>query len=235
MRFAIMSDIHGFSLALDTVIADLDQAGPFDAVVVAGDLCEVGPDPRGVLDRLRSRPEWIVLKGNTDDDLVTSALESEHGFAIDEIGGDGVEWLARLPFAHRIHPPGGRADDQSLLVVHANPHDLRDRLDPAASDAELREVIGNAVFDTIAFGHVHVPYQRELDGRHLVDVSAVGNPKDGDLRLAYAVFTWDETIQHWTADIRRLDYPLEATLDQIQSSGLEHPGKVARVLQKASY
>ncbi|MEA2594744.1 MAG: hypothetical protein QOF01_1213, partial [Thermomicrobiales bacterium] len=45
MRVAVMSDIHGFSLALETVLADIDLQGPFDEVVVAGDLCEVGPAP----------------------------------------------------------------------------------------------------------------------------------------------------------------------------------------------
>ncbi len=45
MRVAVMSDIHGFNLALETVLADLDAQGPFDEVIVAGDLCEVGPGP----------------------------------------------------------------------------------------------------------------------------------------------------------------------------------------------
>jgi hypothetical protein len=49
MRVAVMSDIHGFNFALETVLADLDQQGPFDEVVVAGDLCEVGPAPADVL------------------------------------------------------------------------------------------------------------------------------------------------------------------------------------------
>ncbi len=235
MRVAVISDIHGFSLALDTVVADMDAIGDIHAVVVAGDHCEVGPDPLGVLDLLRSHPDWIVLKGNTDDDLVAAALDGATDYAASEIGPDGIDWLASLPFSYRVHEPGHPDDARSLLVVHANPHDLRGRLDPTASDDELRGVIGDAVFQTLAFGHVHISYRRQLDGHQLVDVSAAGNPKDGDLRSAYGIITWDEAADGWLAEIRRLEYPLEDTLEQIKRSGLPNPDKVARVLQRASY
>ncbi len=235
MRVVVMSDIHGFSLALDAVIGDMARIGDIDAVIVAGDLCEVGPDPLGVLDRLRAHPDWIILKGNTDDDLVTSALDGEWTYAASEIGTVGVRWLASLPFSHRVHPPGHADDTRSLLVVHANPYDLRGRLDPTASDDELRGVISDAVFQTLAFGHVHISYRRQLDGRQLVDVSAVGNPKDGDLRCAYGILTWDEDEKDWLAEIRRLEYPLDETVAQIQTSSLPNPDKVARVLHRATY
>lgn len=235
MRVAVMSDIHGFSLALDTVTADIRATGPYDAVIVAGDHCEVGPDPAGVLARLQSHPDWVILKGNTDDDLVSSSLNGYTDVAGTEIGPEGVAWLADLPFSHRLLAPGRADERQSLLVVHANPHDLRERLDPTADDNELNDVLGDAVFDTIAFGHVHISYRRQLGDRQLVDVSAVGNPKDGDLRCAYGIFEWSEAEQRWLAEIRRLDYPLEATLAQIRTSALKHPDKVARVLQRATY
>lgn len=235
MRVAIMSDIHGFSLALDAVTADIEATGPYDLVVVAGDHCEVGPDPAGVLQRLQLHPEWIVLKGNTDDDLVVEALDGQADFAATEIGEEGVAWLANLPFSRRVMPSALADAQQSLLVVHANPHDLRGRLDPSATDAELNDVLGDVVFGTIAFGHVHISFQRQLGDRHLVDVSAVGNSKDGDLRCAYGVFEWSGNDQRWLAEVRRIAYPPEATLEQIRSSALDHPDKVARVLQRATY
>lgn len=236
MRVAVMSDVHGFSLAFDAVIEDVRRSGPFDLVVVAGDLCEVGPDPAGVIQRLRDRPDWVVLKGNTDDDIVEAARTDTSGFPGRTIGSEGIAWLERLPTAHRVLAPDGRGgDEDSLLIVHANPHDLRSRLDPEASDDELRTVIGDTRFRTLAFGHVHISYQRVLDGRHLVDVSAVGNPKDGDLRATYGIFTWDQTSRRWPSEIRRIPYPLAETLSQIRSSGLPDPEKVSRVLQRARY
>ena len=238
MRVAVLSDVHGFDLALQTVIADVEATGPYDAVIVAGDHCEVGPAPREALERLRSTG-WTLLKGNTDDDLVEAAADrhgshAEH-YAIRQLGRDGIAFLAELPFSHRITPPGGASPQDDLLVVHANPHDLRDQITEEMSDRAVREVLGDERPGALAFGHYHVCFVRTIDDTLLVDVSAVGNPKDRDLRCKYGVLTWDETDRRWSAELRRLDYPLEATRDQIMASDLPNPDKTWRKLTQASY
>jgi predicted phosphodiesterase len=238
MRIAVLSDIHGFSIALERVLAHIDATGPYGAVVVAGDLCEVGPDPEGVLAVLRER-DFVVLMGNTDYDIVEAARFRDGPesleYAIRHIGDEGVAYLASLPFSHRITPPEGVSPSDDLLVVHANPHNLLDRFDPAMSDRELREVKGDAEAAVIAFGHIHICYIRNLDETLLVDVSAVGNPKDGDLRCKYGVITWDAETREWSAEIVKLDYPLDETAEQILNSDLPNPEKVLKKLKKASY
>ena len=238
VRVVVMSDVHGFSLALARVLDDVAAIGPLDGLVVAGDLVELGPDPRGSLDLLVASGATLLV-GNTDLDVV-SAARLGNGAAVDhhaaaELGISGVELLAELPFSCRFTPPGAVAKNDDLLVVHANPHDVRRRLNPELSDRAVREVLGDAEFSAIAFGHHHVAYQRRLDGRLLVDVSAVGNPKDGDLRCRYGVFTWDASAPGWTAEHRYVDYPIEATIRQIEASSLpDRPGTIHRLL-RASY
>ena len=68
MRVAVLSDIHGFDLAFETVLADLDATGPYDAVVIAGDLCEIGPRPDRVIELIRERG-YAAVQGNTDADI----------------------------------------------------------------------------------------------------------------------------------------------------------------------
>ncbi len=240
MRLAVMSDIHGFSLALERVLADVAaqaEVAPFAETIVAGDLCEVGPAPAAVLDRLQTF-DFTVLLGNTDRDLVDVALgagESGADFALDQIGAPGVAYLAELPFSRRITPPGGSSPDDDLLAVHANPHDLERKLTPEMSDRELRETIGDTRAAVIVFGHHHVAYRRELDEMLLVDVSAVGNPKDGDLRCKYGILTWSPEARRWEAEIRRLPYPLAETEVQVRASGLPDPERTLRKLRRASY
>ena len=65
MRIAVLSDIHGNALALDAVLADVTAQGPFDRVVVAGDLVWSGPRPREVVDRLLAFGA-AMIRGNTD-------------------------------------------------------------------------------------------------------------------------------------------------------------------------
>jgi predicted phosphodiesterase len=237
MRVAIMSDIHGFDLALEVVLADLATREPFDAVIVAGDLCEIGPAPDAVLARLR-QTDFTVLQGNTDRDLVEAASagwrDGEIGYALDQIGNEGVACLAARPFSHRLTPPSGVSPTDDLLAFHANPFDLDRELHPGMSDRELSEVIEDTRAAVFAFGHVHIAYTRLLGQTLLVDVAAVGNSKDRELRCTYAILTWEEATRRWQVERRRLDYPLTATAAQIRASGLPNPEKTLRKLTRGS-
>lgn len=239
MRVAVMSDIHGFDLALATVLTDLKQRGPFDEVVVAGDLCEVGPAPGRVLAMLQAEG-FTLIRGNTDQELVEAAAtgrsdSAEIAYALADIGDAGVATLAALPSARRITPPGGHPPADDLLVVHANPHDLETKMTLEMSDDELRAVLGEVPAAAIAFGHHHVAFTREVDGVLLADVSAVGNPKDGDLRAKYGILTWDEEGESWTAEIVRLEYPVDETSAEMRASGMPGAETAIRNLLKASY
>ena len=238
MHIAVMSDIHGWGLALDLVLADLDAQGDVVETIVAGDLCQGGPAPAAVLDTLRTRP-LTVLTGNTDRDLVESARSGTASgstrFTLEQIGEDGVAYLATLGFSRRITPPGGRSRVDDLLAVHANPWDLDRKLHPEMSDRELGEVLGDTKAAVVAFGHVHIAYVRSLGRTVLADVSSVGNPKDRDLRCKYGLFSWDATAGRWDVEVRRLPYPIEETIAQVRGSGLPQPEKAIRTLLKASY
>ena len=56
MRIAILSDIHGNSLALDAVLSDLKEE-EIDGYWILGDLVALGPDPVGVLERITKLPK----------------------------------------------------------------------------------------------------------------------------------------------------------------------------------
>src|SRR5688572_22605044 len=75
MNVAVISDIHGFSIALDEVLADIDREPGIDVIVAAGDLCEGGPDPIGVVHRLKERNIHSV-RGNTDRDIAAGVRSS---------------------------------------------------------------------------------------------------------------------------------------------------------------
>ena len=235
MKVAVLSDIHGFSIAFERVLADIAQEPGIDRMVIAGDLCEGGPDPRGVLERIATL-DAVVLQGNTDRDVAEGYRESDGArFTASEIGDDGLRYLRNLRFSERMTPPGGRSPDDDLLVVHANPQDQDRHVPPDASPRELRELLGDTRAAVIAFGHLHIAYVRDLPEMTLIDVSAVGNPKDGDLRSKWGVLQWDEAAMRWSAELRYVDYALDETEAQIRASGLPNPEGAIRKLRKASY
>ena len=236
MRVAVLSDIHGFDVAFERVLADIDATGPYDAVVVAGDLCEAGPGPDRVIELIRQRG-YTAVQGNTDYDIVHGRANGDPqiAYAREMIGDEGIAWLAALPFEIRITPPGGVSPEDDLLIVHANPHDQMRALDPGMSDRELKTILEPVTANAIAFGHIHICYVRQVDDVLLVDVSAVGNPKDGDLRCKYGVLTWDQDERRWAAEIRKLPYPLEDTRKQMEFSTMPNAGKAFKKLKRASY
>jgi predicted phosphodiesterase len=238
MRIAVMSDVHGFDLVLARVLADQEAAGPFDEVIAAGDLVEVGPAPARALALLERAGVTLVL-GNTDRDVVAATVAGRSGpqiaYVLDQIGASGVDRLARRPCSRRAAPPGAAPGVDDLLVVHANPHDLDRKLLPDMSDRELRETLGAVSAAAIAYGHHHAASIRDLKPPLLVDVSAVGNPKDQDLRSRYGILTWDEAARRCKAEIRYVDYPVEETAAEIRASGLPNPERTLQKLLAARY
>jgi hypothetical protein len=125
--------------------------------------------------------------------------------------------------------------DDDLLVVHANPRDQDQHLDPRLSDREIRDILGETRASVIAFGHIHIAYIRELEGTTLIDVSAVGNSKDGDLRSKWGLMTWNQSSGSWNVELRYVDYPVEEVVHQIEMCGMPNPRKAVRKLLNASY
>jgi predicted phosphodiesterase len=235
MRIAVLSDIHGFSIAFDRVLADIASVPDIDQIVIAGDLCEGGPDPAGVLKRIADL-DAVVLQGNTDRDIANLDRTSDAArFTAEQIGNDGLKFLRNLRFSYRISPPDSSDPWQDLLVVHANPFDQDRHIPPDAGEHELRELIGDTKAAVVAFGHLHIAYIRDIGPTTLVDVSAVGNPKDGDLRSKWGLIEWSEGDASWSATLRYVDYPLTETEDQIRASGMPNPEKQIAKLEKASY
>jgi predicted phosphodiesterase len=65
VSIAVLTDVHGNSLALDAVITDARGMGA-DRFWLLGDLVAMGPDPVGTVQRLpRLEPEFRIT-GNTD-------------------------------------------------------------------------------------------------------------------------------------------------------------------------
>jgi predicted phosphodiesterase len=238
VRIAVVSDIHSNIYALEAVLGDL---GSVDAVWHLGDIVGYGPEPQGVVDRLREAGA-IGVRGNHDD-------AAGGGDSIEYFNPDGftaMEWtrtrideptrryLAGLP--ERLVPEGS-----DFTLSHGSPSDpIWEYLDsPEAARSNL------AAFETryCLVGHTHVPLAfREtrtwmdvmtvdsgarlvLDQRRLIlNPGSVGQPRDGDPRSSYLVIDTDAGHATW----HRVEYDVKAAQAAIAVVGL--PPHLARRL-----
>jgi serine/threonine protein phosphatase 1 len=88
----IVGDVHGCLPTLSRLLAELDP-GTDDLVVFVGDLVRRGPDSAGVVELVRSRPNFVSVRGNNEQKLLDGRRE------LDSLGEDDLSWLADRPLA----------------------------------------------------------------------------------------------------------------------------------------
>jgi len=248
MRVAVLSDTHGNVVALDAVLAELDATGPYDVVLMGGDFAFGGPNPAECIDRIRERG-FLAVRGNTDEFIVelasggriparvaeesqrhtaSGALLQRYRWAVERLVEEQVAYLASLPLAWSLPAPGGRA----LTVVHATPWNAHDTVPEGASEGLACRMLDQAGGQALAYGHIHVQYQRRVNGRLLAAIGSVGLPFDGDPRAAYAVFTTEP--DGWAVEFRRVAYPLEQAIESLLASGMPGAETQAAILRSAT-
>jgi putative phosphoesterase len=239
MRIAIFSDIHGNSIALDAVLADIEAQGGVDGYWVLGDLVAIGHDPVTVLERLSALPQARFIRGNTDrfvvtgelprptleeakakPDLLPTLLEVARSFAWTQgaVAMAGrLEWLAALPLELRLELPDGTR----FLGVHAAPgNDDGWGIQPALSQSELRSLAAGCQADLICVGHTHWPMTAQVNGQQVVNVGSVSNPFPPDLRATYVLLQADTS--GYAIQRRRVAFDRQAVIDAVQK--VNHPG-----------
>jgi len=239
MRVAILSDIHSNLQALEAVLASI---GTVDAVWHLGDVVGYGPEPDGVVQRLRDIAA-VGVRGNHDDAACGSA--SIASFNVDaraaaewtraRIGKETRTYLAALP--ELIAPAGS-----SFTLVHGSPrHPIWEYLDTLWA---VQENLALLETPNCFVGHTHVPIvfrQRRgggvaatavppesrlrLDDRRVVlNPGSVGQPRDGNPAASYVILDTAEGLATW----RRVAYDIGATQAAMMAAGL--PPRLVRRL-----
>ncbi|HSR25641.1 MAG TPA: metallophosphoesterase family protein, partial [Candidatus Eisenbacteria bacterium] len=216
-KVAIVADVHGNLVALEAVLADLEQARP-DLVVHGGDLAFNGPRPAECVDRVRELG-WPGVMGNMDQALDSHRRHPRVGWAAERIGPERNAWLQALPMEWR--------HEDEVALVHAVPGDLWRAVPPDADDAELRSTYGPLGAGVAVYCHIHRPYVRRVGDLTVANTGSVGLPFDGDTRASYLL------VQDGQPEIRRLAYDVERAVADVLASDLPEAEAVATVYRTA--
>jgi predicted phosphodiesterase len=242
MRIAIFSDIHGNTIALDAVLADVALQGGADTHWIVGDFAALGPDPVGALERVNELPNALFVRGNTDRYVCNQLDLREIGNWIRKspeaseqiverqamltwtqgalVASGWMNWLAALSLEQRPSLPDGTR----VLLVHASPGtDDGDGIRPNMSDESVAEQLGESNADLVIVGHTHWQLDRTIDGVRVVNLGSVSNPLAPDLRASYYWLEADE--RGYRLENRRVEYDRAAVIAQLQH--IRHPGTAA--------
>ena len=228
MRIAVLSDIHANLPALDAVLAD---AGAVDAIWHLGDVVGYGPDPDGVVERLR-QVGALGVRGNHDAaacggpeiDWFNPDARRAMEWTRAAIAPETAAWLRALP---------ERRTEAGSELVHGSPREPIWEYVTSASVARanlavLRSPLG-------LHGHTHMPVAwldeggrvdlfrpgrgdtLELRDRPaLVNPGSVGQPRDGDPDASYAVLDPEAGTVRW----HRVAYDVAAVQGAMREVGL---------------
>jgi len=229
MRVAVISDIHANYHALETVLAQIDDAR-VDTIWCLGDTVGYGPRPNDCCEIVESRAERCLV-GNHDLVVLGELAVSDFN---DEAAAAATWTTSVLTERSRAFLAGLKpfAATDGVDLFHASARN-------PVWEYVLTEEAAQATLDltqapVVLVGHSHVALELTLDGkgvaggvapagteleltgRWLLNPGSVGQPRDGDPRAAWLLLDLEQRF----AAFHRVAYPIEKTQSEMRERGL---------------
>jgi predicted phosphodiesterase len=233
LMIAILSDIHSNIEAFEAVLEDLKQ---FDVeeIICLGDVIGYGPNPRECI-KLAEQFD-LTLLGNHEEAVLFLAEDFNQkarqavDWTRDQLNSRDFDPAENHRMWNFLGDLRKREKRNDILFVHGSPRvPTREYVMPR--DAMNREKMTDifAQIERVCFvGHTHVPgvftEQGQFflssginnkftleNGKHLINVGSVGQPRDNDNRASYVTVDNNAVVWH------RVPYPVEKTIDKIRA------------------
>lgn len=244
MRMAVISDIHGNRVALETVLHEIGREH-IDLIACLGDVAEVGPQPIEVIERLQDLGCPVVM-GNTDDHLLRGKARTERVTGPKRELGDIDRWaLEALQPAHIDYlgtfreSLAVRLDERTeALCYHGSPQSFSDRIVPTTAHGELESIFATPGVELLLGGHTHHQMARRWNDCVVANPGSVGLAlarPDAGRPLDQLTAGTDEVLIPWAeyamvdaeggrleVALRRSPFDLNALLRSAHDSGMPH-------------
>lgn len=233
MKYGIFGDIHGNLEALEAVLADMEEQGVTHPLCL-GDLVGYGADPAECVEVVRAMG-CPVVRGNHDDLVPEGKVPSSFSdparqsleYSRTRLNPSQLNFLRRLPLIWAEDPItlvhatldgpeswgyiSTRLEAQTCFLYQKTPVCFVGHTHRPCAFAQEKEV------RPLEFRQVDVHPDRSKMGRKfLFNVGSVGQPRDGDWRASYAIFS----PQEYVVDLRRVSYNIDRASSKILKAGL---------------
>jgi putative phosphoesterase len=234
MRIALISDIHGNLVALQTVLADIATLS-VDRYVCLGDVAANGPQPREVIQRVRDLG-CPVVRGNTDEWFLVPQTYDPNSekerrlmalleWAMHQFSADEIAFMRTFQPRIEVALENGAA----LLGFHGSPQSNTQRLRASTHDDELAQILSGYRATIMAGGHTHVPMLRRYRDMTIINPGSVGAPTELDgsrepgrltALCEYAIV--DSHADNLSVEFHRVPLDVNAVLQSARASGMPH-------------
>ena len=207
MRVAALADVHANAPALRAVLDDVAREH-VDLIVFGGDLTW-GPLPTETLAVVRAIETPVrFVRGNADRSV--GAMSDERGMWLAEQHGEEATRLVNNFEPYVVVDVDGLGPTR---FVHGSPRSDEECVTPRTPAERVREFMAGVPERVLVTAHVHVSYDREVDGVRLVGPGSVGRPYEGARGARWALLGPG-------VELRRTDYDHEAVAELFRASGM---------------
>ncbi|WP_018467846.1 metallophosphoesterase family protein [Calidithermus timidus] len=223
MRIGILSDIHANLPALAAALSWLSKQ-QLDHIIAVGDIVGYGPHPKLVI-RMLQRFGVQCIGGGTD---LRVAFQLLSGAPRNSISDMTLRWtiqrleepelgfLKSLPYHHRIPLSRGQ-----LVAFHGTPEDPEVKIDPGLPAADLLPLFERFEAACVVASGNHLPFERRLGERLLIDPGSVGLSLGGAPGADAAVLV--DTPQGMSLRFEKLPYDTEWVAQDMALLGFPPP------------
>lgn len=227
IKVAIISDIHGNSVALKAVVKDAKE-NKVDDFVFLGDLVNDFPFGNETLEIVKSLSNK-VLKGNKEQYLIEYDEEKYDWdniqfkntlFMYNELTKENLEYIKKLPHCMNIEYEGVK-----ILIAHGSPESVEELLNRKKRDL-LDKYTKNLEAEALIFGHTHEPMWYEyINNKLVLNAGCCGVSPHYKAKAEYVILEIKDG-KILNIDLRLVDYNIEEVKQKIIKSGILNEDKV---------
>ena len=230
-RFAAFGGVYSNPYAL-AALADDSRARGCEALYCLGDLGGFGAECDAVLPLLvehgvttiAGNYDIAIARGDEDcgcgysDERDNHFAQLMYDYTRAHTSHELAAWMAELPGELRE-----RIGGVDVHMVHGSPLAVNDFLWESLDDDDLAPRVRASGAQLLLCTHTGIPWQREVQGTHIVNVGAIGRPaNDGRTAVWYAVLdVEDGEIQR--VELVPLAYDWRAQAASMRVAGLPEP------------
>ena len=227
IKVAIISDIHGNSVALENILKDAEKNN-VDDYIFSGDIVNDLPFGNETLELVKKYSNK-VLKGNKEQYLLELEQEKYDWtqlqfknviFMYNELTEENKAYIRNLP-----HTINVEYDGVKLCIAHGSPKSVEEQLKQEKRDL-LDKYTKDLDADCLIFGHTHEKMWKEYINNKLVINAGCSGVSPYYIGKAEYVILTIENKEIKKVDFRLVDYNVEIIKQKIIECGILDVDKV---------